>query len=64
MKHIWYKFNTTQSDLLHLNGKLCYIIRKLTADECDEEDVGKMYKVRFNDFKTTIDAFEDELTLA
>ena len=56
-----YKFNTTQSDLLHLNNQPCRIIRKLTEKECDEADVGRMYKVRFLD-NTVIDAFEDELT--
>ncbi len=37
------------------------VLRELTEDECDIEDVGKMYHIRFADgFET--DAFEDELT--
>ena len=55
-----YKFTTTQSDLTYLNGKPCRIIRPLTNKECDIADVGKMFKIRFDD-NTIIDAFEDEL---
>lgn len=60
MKNVAYKFNTTQSDLLHFNGKSCRIIRQLTEQECDTADVGKMFKIRFDD-NAIIDAFEDEL---
>lgn len=56
----FYIFKTTQSDLLHLNGKRCIILRSLREDEADLEDVGIMYKVQFDD-ETVIDAFEDEL---
>lgn len=56
----FYIFQTTQSDLLHLNGKRCVILRSLREDEADQADVGVMYKVQFDD-DTVIDAFEDEL---
>ena len=56
----FYIFQTTQSDLLHLNGKRCVILRALREDEADQTDVGVMYKVQFDD-DTVIDAFEDEL---
>ena len=56
----FYIFQTTQSDLLHLNGKRCVILRALREDEADQADVGVMYKVQFDD-DTVIDAFEDEL---
>ncbi len=56
----FYIFQTTQSDLLHLNGKRCVILRALRDDEADQADVGVMYKVQFDD-DTVIDAFEDEL---
>jgi hypothetical protein len=59
MNH-FYEFQTTQSDLLYLNGKRCIILRSLREDEADREDVGIMYKVQFDD-GTTINAFEDEL---
>lgn len=37
------------------------VIRELTKDECDIDEVGKMYHIKFADgFET--DAFEDELT--
>ena len=55
-----YYFYTYQSDYLYLNGKKCYIIRQLTSDECDIDDVGNMYEVQFED-GTVIDVFEDEL---
>jgi hypothetical protein len=58
----YYIFKTTQSDLLRLNGSKCKIIRKLTKRECDIEEVGIMYKIKFEDGET-IDCFEDELRL-
>lgn len=48
------------SELNSRNGQKVTIIRKLTSDECDIEDVGNMYHIRFNDGYET-DAFEDEL---
>lgn len=55
-------FNTTDSELKKYNGTEVEIIRPLTEKECDIEDVGKMYKVRFCDGYER-DAFEDELSL-
>jgi hypothetical protein len=42
-------FNTTQSNFLNRNDQLVKVIRPLTADECNIDDVGKMYKIRFSD---------------
>lgn len=53
-------FNTKDSELTQYNGSVVEIIRPLTSDECDIEDVGNMYKVRFSDGYER-DAFEDEL---
>lgn len=56
-------FDTHGADtkLDHLSGNKVVVLRELTADEYDIEEVGKMYKIRFeNGFET--DAFEDELT--
>ena len=54
-------FNTTDSELKKYNGTEIEIIRPLTEKECDIEDVGNMYKVRFYDGYER-DAFEDELS--
>ena len=54
-------FNTTDSELVKYNGTEVEIIRLLTKEECDIEDVGNMYKVRFYDGYER-DAFEDELS--
>ena len=56
-----YTFNTTDTELLKYNGADVKVIRPLTETECDIEDVGNMYKVRFADGYET-DAFEDELS--
>lgn len=53
-------FNTTQSDLLKYNGMRANIIRELTSDEADINEVGMMYKIQFTN-GDIIDAFEDEL---
>lgn len=53
-------FNTTQSDLLKYNGMKADIIRELTSDEADINEVGMMYKIQFAN-GDIIDAFEDEL---
>lgn len=56
-----YIFNTTDTELVKYNGTKVEIIRPLTYDECDIDDVGNMYKVRFYDGYER-DAFEDELS--
>ena len=56
-----YTFNTTDKELSKYNGTDVEVIRPLTETECDIEDVGNMYKVRFADGYET-DAFEDELS--
>lgn len=56
-----YYFNSTQSDYIYLNGRKCTIVRQLTEEECDIDDVGNMYEIRFDD-GTIVTAFEDELT--
>lgn len=54
-------FNTTDSELKKYNGTEVEVIRPLMEKECDIEDVGNMYKVRFYDGYER-DAFEDELS--
>ncbi|MBQ8248112.1 MAG: hypothetical protein IJZ42_13370 [Lachnospiraceae bacterium] len=54
-------FHTSDNDLAKYNGTEVEIIRPLSDDECDIEDVGNMYKVRFHDGYVR-DAFADELT--
>lgn len=54
-------FNTTDSELTQYNGTVVEVIRPLTQDECDIDDVGKMYKVKFHDGYIR-DAFQDELS--
>lgn len=54
-------FRTTDSELMKYSGTEVEIIRLLTKDECDIEDVGTMFKVRFYDGYIR-DAFFDELT--
>ena len=56
-----YTFNTTDTELSKYNGTDIEVIRPLTETECDIEDVGNMYKVRFADGYER-DAFEDELS--
>lgn len=55
-----YIFNTTQSDLIRYNGTAVCIVRPLTKDEFDVEEVGNMYRAKFNDGRYW-DVFEDEL---
>lgn len=57
-----YKFNTTDTELLKYNGTKVNVISALTGSECDIEDVGNMYKVKFEDGYER-DVFEDELSL-
>lgn len=54
-------FHSTDSELSKYNGTEIEIIRPLTNEECDIEDVGVMYKVRFYDGYIR-DVFEDELS--
>ena len=56
-----YVFNTTESGLKKYNGTEVEVIRALTDKECDIEEVGNMYKVKYNDGYIG-DVFEDELT--
>ena len=52
-------FRTTDTELKRYNGSEVQVLRQLTDYEADEE-VGKMYKIRFADGYER-DAFEDEL---
>lgn len=56
----WFRFFTTQSDLVKFNGSRIEILEPLDEREYDREDVGPMYKARFNDGEIR-DVFEDEL---
>ena len=53
-------FQTTQSDLLHLNGKRVIASVPLNEKLYDRADVGDMFKIRLDD-GTMLDAFADEL---
>lgn len=55
-------FNTHGGDSTwnERSGQKCLILRQLTEAECDIEDVGPMWKIRFSDGVET-DAFDDEL---
>lgn len=57
-------FNThgSDSEWKTRDGEKCTVIRQLTSDESDIDDVGVMYKVKFSD-GTVTDAFADELTV-
>lgn len=55
------KFTTKDSELQKYNNTEVEVIRPLTSEECDIEDVGYMYKVRFYDGYIR-DVFEDELS--
>ena len=56
----WFRFYTTQSDLVKFNGSRIEILEPLDEREYDREDVGSMYKARFSDGEIR-DVFEDEL---
>lgn len=56
-----YVFRTNDTDLAKYNQTKVTVLRKLTKDECDIEDVGNMYKVRFEDGYER-DVFADELS--
>lgn len=56
------KYDSHDADtaLNHRTGEEIEILRPVTADEADIEEVGPMFKVRFPDgFET--DVFEDEI---
>lgn len=55
-------FNThgKDSQLKKYDGRYGTIVRELSEKECDIEDVGRMYEVRFANGET-VHAFEDEL---
>lgn len=49
------------SSLQQYDGCICVVLKKLTPEKVDTEDVGEMYRIRFLDGYET-DAFADELT--
>ena len=53
-------FITTQSDLMLYNNQEVTILRTLSEDECDVDEVGYMYKV-INVNGNIFEVFEDEL---
>ncbi|MEC3269820.1 hypothetical protein [Bacillus thuringiensis] len=55
-------FKTTQSDLLKHNGKSFTVLRMLTVEEADIEDVGRIYKIQLSSGEI-LDAFEDEIVM-
>ncbi len=59
-----YTFDTsgTDSTWKAYDGKKCTVIRPLTQEEADIDDVGPMWRIRFNDRrKCETEAFDDEL---
>lgn len=58
-----YKFDSFggYTELSSRDGSTCVVVRPLTEDEVDIDDVGRMYRVRFSDGYET-DAFADELS--
>lgn len=56
-------FYSLDSNLKERNFSEVRILRELTADETDTDDVGTMYKIKFNDGFIT-DAYDDELFLS
>lgn len=57
-----YNSHNADTELNSYSGKKITILSKLTEKECDIDEVGNMYHIRFEDgFET--DAFEDEITL-
>lgn len=56
-----YIFNSVDTELQKYNGKKVSVIRSLTKEEYDVEDVDYMYKVKFPDGYEQ-DVFEDELS--
>lgn len=60
MKPLYRVFRTTQSDLLKFNGTIVEVTGPLPETEYDKEDVGPMFRARFND-GIIRDVFDDEL---
>lgn len=53
-------FETVAGNLMQYNGQDFEILRELTEDEADVDEVGRMFKIKFQDGFIT-DAFEDEV---
>ena len=59
-----YRFDTKKTDSTWKawDGQDCAVIRPLTKEEADIDDIGPMWRVRFDDEKRTeTDAFDNEL---
>lgn len=59
-----YRFDTKKVDSkwMAFDGQNCTIIRPLTREEADIDDIGPMWRVRFDDEEhTETDAFDNEL---
>ena len=54
-------FNTEDTELKEHNGTKVKVIRALTEKEANIEEVGRMYKCKFENGEI-YDVFEDELT--
>ena len=55
-----YDSHEADTTMNHLTGQEVEIIRPLTEDEADIEEVGMMYKCKFEDGEIR-DCFDDEL---
>ena len=62
-KTVIYDSHGADSQLNERTGEAAEIIRPLGPDECDQDDIGNMYKIRFKSDGYETDAFEDELVL-
>ena len=61
-EYVAYAWDGGYSELERRDGMKVEVLRKLDGSECDEEETGPMYKVRFEDgFES--DVFADELKL-
>lgn len=59
-----YRFDTKKTDSrwMAFDGQDCIVIRPLTRDEYDTDDVGPMWRVQFDDDRRTeTDAYDGEL---
>ena len=62
MSYAIFDTHNGDSEWNHRSGQRAEILRELTEEEADICDVGRMFRIRFED-GTETDAFEDELTI-
>lgn len=58
-----YRFHTTDSELAHLNGRLCRVVRAIRhPDATHDAEVLPMFVCEFEDCSNACEAWRDELT--